>query len=111
MGGAVLKLPRFDVEIPRPRLWDFVALGLAVASLVLAGVNLQMALARGAGGAISGPATTVFFLLQLGLSLGSLLVLGKTAKEGTIWGNLIAVGGMLAGMSGVLLAAALFVTA
>jgi hypothetical protein len=39
------------------------------------------------------------------------LLLGKTAKEGTIWGNLAAIGGMFIGVSGVLLAAALWVAA
>jgi hypothetical protein len=37
--------------------------------------------------------------------------LGKTSKEGTIWGNLAAIGGMFVGLSGVLLAAALWVAA
>jgi hypothetical protein len=39
------------------------------------------------------------------------MVLGKTAKEGTIWGNLFAVGACVVGMSGVLLASAMWALA
>jgi hypothetical protein len=53
----------------------------------------------------------VVALAQLALGMISLLLLGKTAEEGTLWGNLAAVGGMFAGLSGVLLAAALWVAA
>ena len=51
---------------------------------------------------------TTYGLMAIG---GGLLILGKTAKEGTWWGNLAAVGTMFVGMSGMLLAAAIWATA
>ena len=79
-------------------------------AFVLSGVNLQLALRHGEG-AISGGATGAFVTMQLVLCLAGLMVLGKTAKEGTIWGNLFAVGACVVGMSGVLLASALWALA
>ena len=52
--------------------------------------------------------TLGFVLVQMAVCLGRLMVLGKTAKEGTIHGNLFSVGGMMIGLGGVLLAAALW---
>jgi hypothetical protein len=68
-------------------------------------------MARAAGAAIGSGTTALFVATQLLLASVSLLVLGKTAKEGTLWGNLAAVGGLLLGLSGVLLAAAMWVAA
>lgn len=97
MGGEALKL---KLDLPRPKLWDLIAAAVAVSGVMLAGANIQ------GGGA---PGRTGFFAFaQLAVCLGSLMVLGKTAKQGTIWGNLAAVAGMFVGMSGVLLAAALW---
>jgi hypothetical protein len=39
------------------------------------------------------------------------MLLGKTAKEGTWWGNLASLAAMMVGMSGVLLATALWAAA
>ena len=66
-----------------------------------------MASSGAPGTSLSGKLTFIIVLIQLAVMSIALLVLGKTAKEGTIWGNLMAVAGMTAGMSGVLLAAAL----
>jgi hypothetical protein len=103
-----LKLPHLD--IPKPKPWDLVALAVLGAGVVLTGVN--MAIARGVeSGSISGGLTAAFVTAQLAVCLVGLMVLGKTAKEGTIWGNLFAVGACFVGMSGVLLASALWALA
>jgi hypothetical protein len=103
-----LKLPK--VDIVKPKRWDFIALAVLIAGAVLSGVNLMIA--RGTEeGAISGVATAGFVTVQLIICLVGLMVLGKTAKEGTIWGNLFAVGACFVGMSGVLLASALWALA
>lgn len=94
------------VSVPKLKRWDWIALAVVVVSLALAGANWFASMERGIDGLTPG-----FAFAQLILCLGSLMVLGKTAKEGTLWGNLAAVAGMLAGMSGVLLAAALWVAA
>jgi hypothetical protein len=102
------KLPQIDIVKPKP--WDLIALAVLVAGAVLSGVNLMIA--RGTDqGAISGIATAGFVTAQLIVCLLGLIVLGKTAKEGTIWGNLFAVGACFVGMSGVLLASALWALA
>ncbi len=49
--------------------------------------------------------------VHLVVCCGGLMLLGKTAKEGTWWGNLAAVGTMFVGMSGMLVAAAVWATA
>jgi hypothetical protein len=103
-----LKLPKIDIVKPRP--WDLIALAVLVAGAVLSGVNLMIARSTEQG-AISGAATAGFVTAQLLVCLAGLMVLGKTAKEGTIWGNLFAVGACFVGMSGVLLASALWALA
>jgi hypothetical protein len=95
-------------EIVRPKPWDLGALVCAGIGVVLAGANLA---ASGGDAPMPGSTTTTFVLLQLGLCMLSLMILGKTAKMGTIWGNLLAVGGAMIGMSGVLLATALWALA
>lgn len=108
MAENVIKLPFIGVEIPRPKPWDFAALGVLVASAAAAAANLAIALGYEPGSAISGTLTAAFGLAQLALATLALLVLGKTAKLGTIWGNLLAVGALGLGMTGVLLAGALW---
>ena len=105
---AGVKRPK--IEIVKPNRWDLIALAVLAVTVVLQGANLQLAFREGQG-AISGSVTGVFVILQLALCLVGLMVLGKTAKEGTIWGNLFSVGACVAGMSGVLLASALWALA
>lgn len=111
MGEDAIKLPLLGWELPRPRKWDVVALLVLVASVLLAGFNLKVALGQPAGDSIAGGLTTTMVLAQLILTSLALLVLGKTAKEGTLWGNLVSVAAVLAGVSGVLLATALWAIA
>ena len=99
------------MEIVRPKSWDFGAFVVTGAGLALSGMNLAVSQSASAAGAISGGVTTVFVTVQLAICCLSLMMLGKTAKEGTIWGNLIAIGGCFVGMSGVLLASALWALA
>ena len=110
MGEDVIKLPLVKLEVPKPKPWDLIALLFVVAAVAAAGYNLSAALGRQAG-AVSDATTAGMVTIQLLICGGSLLILGKTAKHGTLWGNLAAVTGLLAGMSGVLLAAALWTTA
>lgn len=103
-----MKLPSIQLG-PRPKKWDLVAAGLALLTVLAAAANVSTA--HTAGGPIGSGATALFVGTQLLLASVCLLVLGKTAKEGTLWGNLAAIVGMLLGISGVLLAAAMWVTA
>lgn len=111
MGENVVKLPVLGWDVPKPKKWDFVACTTVVVSALLAGYNLSAALGQAPGEAVSGLTTTLLVLLQLGIATLSLFVLGKTAKEGTLWGNLAAVTGMLVAVGAVLLAAALWAAA
>lgn len=110
MGEDAIKLPFIKWEFPKPKPWDLVAVLTLVAAGAVAGFNLSSALG-GRAGAIGGGLTFAIVLVQLAICSAALLVLGKTAKHGTLWGNLAAVAGMFAGMSGVLLAAALWTAA
>jgi hypothetical protein len=101
-----VKLPAFD--LPKPKSWDLITAAALGVGLALQGANIAVASPGQPGSSISGGLTFVFVLLQLGLTVGGLLLLGKTAKEGTLWGNLAAVACCLAGMSGFLLAIALW---
>ena len=105
-----LQLPKIRLQ-PKPRKWDLVALAVLVLAAVLAVVNWRTARAQLPGVSPSGSFTSTIVFVQLAICMGSLLLLGKTAKQGTLWGNLAAVGGTFAGLSGVLLAAALWVGA
>lgn len=105
MGGEALKL---DLGLPRPTRWDLITAAAAAAGLILMGLNWHLSQSRPGG---TGGWTPLFVFAQLAVCLGCLMLLGKTAKEGTIWGNLAAVGGMFIGMGGVLLAAALWAAA
>ncbi len=96
-----LKLPSLKMpDLPRPTAWDFAAIGALLVAVVLSGATVAMP-----------RMATLFLLVQLVLACGGLMLLGKTAKEGTWWGNLAAIGAMLAGMGGVLLAAAMWAAA
>lgn len=96
-----LKLPKLKMpDLPRPTRWDLYAIGALVVSVILAGATI--ALPRLA---------MALMLVHLVVCCGGLMILGKTAKEGTWWGNLAAVGTMFVGMSGMLLAAAIWATA
>ena len=98
-------------DFPKPKLWDLAALTMLVVGGAAMAANLVAAKGTGPGSALSGTQTSLFATLGLGVCVGCLLLLGKTSKEGTIWGNLAAIGGMFVGLSGVLLAAALWVAA
>lgn len=105
-----VKLPKIQFG-PKPKKWDLFAVAVLVVGAVLAAISWRTARAQLPGVSPSSGFTSMVVLLQLAVCTGSLLLLGKTAKEGTLWGNLAAVGGMLAGLGGVLLAAALWVAA
>ena len=111
MAEGVLKLPILNWEIPIPKKWDLAPLALVVVGVALTGANLTASGVREPGAAISTGLTLVFFLLQLGVCLGSLMLLGKTAKEGTIHGNLLSLLGTGVGLMGIMLAAALWAAA
>lgn len=113
MGGEALKwkLPSLKLDLPRPTRWDLVAAAVLGAGLALTVADVLLAQKSGGGAALAGRLTPLFVATQLAVSLGGLMVLGKTAKEGTIWGNLAAVAAMMVGMGGVLLAAALWAAA
>ena len=111
MAEDVLKVPVLNLEIPKPKLWDFVALAVAVVGLVACGVNLAASGIATPGATVSTPLTLLFMAVGLAVCTVSLLVLGKTAKEGTIHGNLFALAGMMVGLGGSMLAAALWAVA
>ena len=94
---------------PKPGKWDLLALAVVVLAAVLAAINWRAARTQPPGASPSDSFTSAIVAVQLAFCTISLLLLGKTAKEGTLWGNLAAVGGVFAGLSGVLLAAALWV--
>lgn len=105
-----LKLPKIQLG-PRPRKWDLFAIGVLLLAIILAAVSWSAARAPEPGAPPPSGLTSLVALAQLALGSISLLLLGKTVKEGTLWGNLAAVAGMLAGLTGVLLAATLWVAA
>ncbi len=111
MAEDVFKLPWIGAEIPKPKPWDFVAFLGVVLALTLAAVDIAAARGKAPGSPLSGNLTAAVSAAQLLVCCGSLLVLGKTAKHGTLWGNLAAVAGMLAGLGGILLAVALWAVA
>ena len=107
-----MKIGNNEVALVKPRLWDLVAMAVLGVGVALAGASMGKALTDGAtAGRISDGFALTLALLQMAICLGSLMILGKTAKDGTIWGNLAAVGGLFVGMSGVLLAATLWAAA
>lgn len=105
-----ITLPKIQFG-PKPKMWDLFAFAMLILAAVLAAINWRTARAQSPGVSLSDSFTSMVVLVQLAICTISLLLLGKTASEGTVWGNLAAVGGMVAGLSGVLLAAALWVAA
>ncbi len=99
------------LDLPKPTAWDLAAMATALLGLVVAVANASIALGGAAGQAPSGPFTLAVAGIQILIVSSSLLILGKTAKHGTIWGNLAAVAGTFIGMSGILLAGAMWVAA
>jgi len=104
-----LKLPK--VDLPRPTRWDLIALAVLLLTVVLIGANLLIAGKKAPGEPFPNGAAVLFILVQVALSCVGLMLLGKTAKEGTWWGNLAALATMFAAMGGVLLATALWAAA
>lgn len=110
--GEVMKAPRFKLPaLERPTRWDLITAAVLVVGFVLMGVNFAMANKKPVGESLPTSLTVTFVVLQLAVSLAGLMLLGKTAKEGTWWGNIAALLAMLAGMGGVLLAAVLWAAA
>jgi hypothetical protein len=105
-----LKVPSIKLG-PKPKVWDLVALAVLVLAAIAGGAHWAMAQNQPPGASLAASTPTVFVQGQLALASLSLLMLGKTATEGTLWGNLAAVGGMFAGLGGVLLATALWIAA
>ncbi len=106
-----MRLPSLKEDFPKPKMWDLAAVTtLAVGGAAMV-ANLLAAKSTGPGSALSSTQTSLFVTTGLAVCVGCLLLLGKTSKEGTIWGNLAAIGGMFLGVTGVLLAAALWVAA
>jgi hypothetical protein len=120
MEGEALKLPASRLpsldrlralKPPKPKRWDWAAIGVLLAGVVLTGANLLLA-GGGEGGAPAPAGVSMLFVfLQLVVACAGLVVLGKTAKEGTGLGNLAAIGAMFVGLGGVMLAAALWAMA
>jgi hypothetical protein len=104
-----LKLPK--INLPRPARWDWIAIGVLVLGTLLAAANLFKGLSKPPGEPYPTGLTSFFVLTQLAVACGGLMLLGKTAKEGTGWGNAASLLATLIGISGVLLAAALWATA
>jgi hypothetical protein len=113
MGGEALKwkLPSLKLDLVKPTRWDLLAVAVVVAGLALTVADVLLAQKSGGGAALAARLTPLFVGVQLVVSLGGLMLLGKTAKEGTIWGNLASVAAMLIGIGGVMLAAALWAAA
>ncbi len=107
MSESTFTIPRLGWEIPKPVFWDWIAIAIALLSAALAVWGLMSASSLAAGGDLSPFLIGLWTLLQLAIAVASLLVLGKTAKEGTIHGNIAAVIGSLLGLNGIFLAAAL----
>ncbi|MFY9824091.1 MAG: hypothetical protein WAM82_22125 [Thermoanaerobaculia bacterium] len=103
------KLPKID--LPRPQLWDWYAIGALVVGLILIAANLGIGLKKPPEMPFSSGWTSVFVFGQLAVACGGLMLLGKTAKEGTGWGNAASLLATLVGISGVLLAAAFWAAA
>ena len=104
-----MKLPQ--IEFVKPKKWDLGSLVVLVIGVILTGANVGLSHGASGPGSVSGGATTFFVTVQLGVCFLGLLVLGKTAAEGTIWGNLFAGGAGFVGMSGVLLASTMWALA
>ncbi len=102
-----LKLPK----LPRPTRWDLYAIGVFALGVILAAVNLGIGLNKPVGEPYPSGLTALFVFGQLAVSCGGLMLLGKTSKEGTGWGNAASLLATFLGIVGVLLAAALWAAA
>lgn len=111
MADDVVKVPIVNLEIPRPKPWDLVALIGVVLGLGAIAANLAMSGLAEPGRPVSTPLSVAFVILHLAICLGSLMLLGKTVKEGTIHGNLLSVAGVFIGLGGAMLAAAIWAAA
>lgn len=113
MGEAIkmpgLKLPK--IEMPRLKRWDLYAIGLLLLGVLVSAFNLYKGIAKPAGEPYPSWLTTLVVFTQLGVACGGLMLLGKTAKEGTGWGNAASLLATFLGIGGVLLAAALWAAA
>jgi len=115
MEGEALKLPRFKLpawrEITRPTRWDLAAAAALALGAILIVADLTVAHRKPIGEPFPNGATSLFVFGQLAVSMVGLMLLGKTAKEGTWWGNLFSLLALFTGMGGVLLAGALWAAA
>ena len=114
MGEAVkmpaLKLPKLP-DLPRPKRWDFYAMGSLALGLIFTVASLWIVRVKPAGEPYPSGMTALFVFGQLAVACGGLMLLGKTAKEGTGWGNAASLFATFLGIGGVLLAAALWAAA
>ncbi len=101
------KLPSLK-EVQRPTRWDLITAVVLLVGIALMGANFAVVHHKPADQPFPNGLTGLFIFAQLTVSLVGLMLLGKTAKEGTWWGNIAALLAMLVGMSGILLAAALW---
>jgi hypothetical protein len=112
--GVALKMPAFKlpkIKLPRPKSWDWFAIGTLLLGTVLTGANLFLGLKKEPGEPFPSGWTAFFVFIQLAVACAGLMLLGKTAKEGTAWGNAAALIATFVGISGVLLAAAFWAAA
>jgi len=112
--GEAIKMPAFKlpkISLPRPKRWDYYAIGLFLVGVLVSAVNIWKGTAKPAGEPYPSWLTALVVFAQLGVTCGGLMALGKTAKEGTGVGNLAALLASFIGMGGVLLAAALWAAA
>lgn len=113
MGEAVkmpaIKLPK--IALPRPQRWDWFAIGALLVGIALMVANLALGLKKPAGEPFPSGWTGVFVFGQLAVACGGLMLLGKTAKDGTGWGNAASLLAMFIGIGGFLLAAAFWAAA
>ena len=104
-------MPIPKLSFPRPTVWDFVAVAALILGIVVAAMSLRSAVPSVPGQALSTNSAIGYAVAQLLVCSLSLAILGKTAKSGTVFGNLAALGGIIIGISGGLLAAALWAVA
>jgi len=112
--GEAVKMPSFKLpklDLPRPKPWDLIAIAILVLGAILAAANLWIGLSKPPGQPFPSGLTPLFVFGQLAVCCGGLMVLGKTAKEGTGWGNAASLLATFLGIGGVLLAAALWAAA
>lgn len=104
-----LSIPR--LALAKPTLWDILSIALVAFGGAAAALNWRVATSLGPGDALSTSAASLFALTQLGVCVACLTLLGKTAKQGTVLGDLAAALGILVGIGGSLLAATLWAAA